>query len=292
MNGSIVITGFLRFGVVTRDYQAFRKINGKSLEDRLAIILDPDRIANRLALLEAMPLASLAAQTDKEFRLGIYVSTRLDKQSRLALDRVAARYSFVEVLSVDPEQDFLNCARMSLDPARVNLSFRIDDDDAINSDFIAELRAIATRDRIGHVFALPSGIHLERRGKWLVVTTARDSTIALGLAHLAAGARTIFDLGDHSKIDHFPIHYHPKPRAWIRTIHGGSISGTRRSSGAAKWLHPSHVAYHLQEYRVDFERVHALLAPMWPDGWWRSPNFLASFVGRKIGRLGQRWRST
>ena len=180
--------------------------------DNAAMLYAPERMKLRFYLFENFLLPSLRAQTDSNFICLILTS---DIMPQIYRDRLAALCSDVPQLellvssevtvhkALWPRLDALNTAA-----GGPLANFRIDDDDCLSVDYVAELRGYMTRlgDRI------PMGYS---RANGLVITHyAQDGAMAIYEAHLpfnsmgtairVHGERTIFSFGHNALHKRFP----------------------------------------------------------------------------------------
>lgn len=246
------VVGIMRYSVVTADHKrAFKATRRRSIETSLAEVLDPRRLRLRLALLEAMPLASLAGQTDGDFRLKVLISSEMPANMRAELNEVVARFPFVDVVDVRPTDELPARCREFVETGQPFVTFRIDDDDAVNREFIADLKLLAAPDNANKILSFPNGLYVASSGKSLVFQEKTYPNNAYGLSYFSDAGRTIFDMGSHSRVFEHPMVLHPRRRAWLRSIHAASDSGTRLEATESRPIEPSEVEATYPEFTVD-----------------------------------------
>lgn len=107
----------------------------------------PWRMERRFAYFENICLPSLAAQTDKDFRLVALIGKSMPGQWRRRLRALKEAHTFLEICAIDPVgplQASRRAFRKGLsEPTDFVTGFRIDDDDAVAVDFIAKTRTVA-----------------------------------------------------------------------------------------------------------------------------------------------------
>jgi Putative rhamnosyl transferase len=109
-----------------------------------ALLLAPDRLRLRLALLRRLPLPSLAAQTDRNFHLFILTSASLpdwaEQELVAACEEVLPDQVTIYLAPPDRAAEFLRQALVERYGKARNLHMVLDDDDALSTDFIAKAR--------------------------------------------------------------------------------------------------------------------------------------------------------
>ena len=116
------------------------------LDEQAEWLFGSDRIARRFLTLERICLASVAAQTDQDFRFLVVTSVRLPHPW---LDRLRALCATVPQAELVVTQETELGAvlrpilmRSAAATGRPALQFRLDDDDAVSPGFVAALRRI------------------------------------------------------------------------------------------------------------------------------------------------------
>jgi len=110
-------------------------------------LYDIPRMVKRFALFENICLPSLAAQTDPDFRLIALIGDTMPYRWRKRLKGLMEQYPFLEMCTLEAAGP-LNSTRRAFrrgwnHKAAYITGFRIDDDDAVASDYIARTREIA-----------------------------------------------------------------------------------------------------------------------------------------------------
>ncbi len=133
------------------------------LETAQKVLWHPERMAVRFHLFETIMLPSIRAQTDSNFVLYLIVSEDMPQVYHERLAAVTKTTPMVEILRTS-ERDIARALRpaihssIEIDPKA--LHFRIDDDDALCSTYIARLRSIIDRSGFdpGTAISFPKGI--------------------------------------------------------------------------------------------------------------------------------------
>ncbi|WP_323770811.1 glycosyltransferase [Antarctobacter sp.] len=137
------VIGFCRFSYPA---EGGFQVEHNSLEDRIAYLYDPARIAERFRHFECLCLPGLKAQTDPDFIFVILVGEAMPELWLERLLDLTRDFPQAMVVARAPGphrqvcQDVINAVRDMDQPC---LQFRHDDDDAVAVDFVAHLRQAA-----------------------------------------------------------------------------------------------------------------------------------------------------
>jgi hypothetical protein len=260
----VAIVGFMRFSIVSeshkRGYQATRD---KTVEEALGTVLNPERIENRLRLVEIMPLASLSAQTDPDFVLHLLISTELRAPDKARVYALSERRPYLRVTEIGLQDDVQQRMRSLLVAGEPTVTFRLDDDDAVGAHHVADLRALATPDNEGKFLSNPRGLYVQPGRDGLVVQDVTYVHNAFGIGFLSSRGETVFGAGAHNQTA-VPVAIGDRPRAWVRSIHAASDSREKFMPGIpAVPLRPELYP----EYAfIDFPALRASLSPVEADG--------------------------
>ena len=131
----------------------------------LARLYDEARMARRFFLFEALTLPSLLAQTDRGFRTIIMSSDVMPDRFKDRLSRLAARLPGAELIFSDHgrgDRAFAGAMNASLGPNRTGTAvhFRLDDDDALATTYVARLRQVSQTLPPSTHITFPSGLML------------------------------------------------------------------------------------------------------------------------------------
>ncbi|WP_431298480.1 glycosyltransferase [Tabrizicola sp. BL-A-41-H6] len=137
-----------------------RELTG--IEDAHLRLWHPLRMAIRFHLFEHLMLPSLGAQTDQDFTLLVTVSEDMPEVFHLRLERVVVAYPFVR-LNRTMSRDYAKLIapfmrETTADGTIQSAHFRLDDDDAVPSSYIARLKRDADRVDTGGLVCYPSGV--------------------------------------------------------------------------------------------------------------------------------------
>ncbi len=133
--------GLLRFSVLTTDFLTTKLVSFENIREN---IFRPDRLELRFRLFEALCLPSLIRQTDSDFRFIILTSAEMPAPYLDRLRDLAAPHPNIMVNAAPVEGHYqlikAAYAQVAPDGASHRLSFRLDDDDALDLDYIARLK--------------------------------------------------------------------------------------------------------------------------------------------------------
>ena len=182
----------------------------------------------RFYFFENLCLPSLKWQSDPDFKFAIFTSPELPApyQARLAaavkdVPQIEVVYDTASHLSlaVDPW-----IARQPETQDQRTLHFRLDDDDALSTDFVATLRAYLDHVPDGAIISRPSGLFLINAPEGPELLAKFEPNIAIGFAIVSPPGKVLnpytLKHGGHYRIA--PNLNLPGPLAYIHTAHAES----------------------------------------------------------------------
>jgi len=238
------IVGVCRFSYPSLGGFAGPQLDPAELEARL---FSPKRLERRFELFETLTLPSLAAQTDRDFRLVVLIGRGLQMRYKNRLRDLAETYPFLMISQQDPSGPLVSTRkafRRALEPGTDYVTgFRIDDDDAVAVDYIARTRNTAeTLLREGWVGPADPAVIAFHRGIYWDLNASEQpffdfkEKMPLGLASAmvaAADAQVNIFRWNHR---HLPAHVRcwtdPKHVMFIRTLHQTNNSDRSMPPGA------------------------------------------------------------
>jgi hypothetical protein len=234
------IVGIVRFSVVSTLDQAFVSTDGRSLDDKVAVILNDDRMERRFQFFETITLPSLDAQSDKDFFILIAASTLLGPRWKQRLLSLAATRPYLVPKFYAPEN--FRSADTAADLTKLLTrgapfyTFRLDDDDALSLDFIERAKRYVAEPLAGHALSFCRGFYLEVRegaGGYVVTSVVRPN-IAAGFGAISSfrSPRTIFEISDHHHRAHkwMPVITDARKPAFLALTHpDNDTTGTHRA---------------------------------------------------------------
>lgn len=144
MNDPVQIVGLVRFSALSEDYYSETFSSVERIADHL---FSPERMALRFRLFENLCLASLAGQTDDRFDCVVLTSQTLPGPYLKRLNDLLAPHPHLHLLPVPVGRHYqqIKTGYASV-PARDfghRVSFRLDDDDGLDRNYIKRLREMA-----------------------------------------------------------------------------------------------------------------------------------------------------
>lgn len=238
------IFGYMRFSYLGRsDAKLARSTD--DLEQRKQVLYAPERMKERFYFFEKICLPSLRWQTDKNFRLAIFTSPELPRKYKKRLAKAAHSVPQIEI--VYDRNPVLNRAidrwisKQAVVQNQRTLHFRLDDDDALSSDFIAVLRKHMPNVPDHSLISRPSGLLLIQGEKSAELLAKFEPNIAIGFALVnpPGHIHNPYDLkhGAHYKIA--PSLILPGPLAYIHVAHTESdtVAAQKRKFNHARAEH-------------------------------------------------------
>ena len=198
VNGRITksqIVIFIRFSHIQESHHAFRKGKGQELDDRIKLILNDNRLQSRFDYFENVCLPALDAQTDKNFIVVLRCSDLLPQQWKDQLyDLVSKRdYIYTAFLPVEEKpvqfEKALMREKLLSDDSDTIITARLDDDDALASDYIEKLRGYLHPKFKNHGISFGSGFYMGTYGtgenKRFKLVPTRKVNGSAGLAYVS-----------------------------------------------------------------------------------------------------------
>lgn len=219
-----VIFGYIRFSYLGRSDVKLARSND-DLEHRKQVLYSAERLKERFYFFEKLCLPSLRWQTDQDFRIAILTSPELPRKYRKRLEASVADIPQVEIVysraphityAIDPwikQQEVVHQQR--------TLHFRLDDDDALASDFVATLRQQMDHVPDSSIISRPSGLFLIDSAEGPQLLAKFEPYIAIGFA-LVNGPGKIHNPYALQHGNHFrsvPSLVLPGQLAYIHTAH-------------------------------------------------------------------------
>lgn len=181
--------GMIRYSVEA----AFNHDRPESVRD---VFADP-YFTERFEMFRGITLPSFAQQTNKNFILLVYHSHKMPVEKKKLFADIERDFPFVRNIYVYGGK--LNIPS-DLRQART-LSFRIDNDDGVPTDFIDRLRAAAQlhgKKSDNFALTIPHMRKVRRIGENEFQTLDCDFVAnSMGLAYLGSDGRSVMDLGNH-----------------------------------------------------------------------------------------------
>lgn len=255
------IFGYMRFSYLGRsDAKLTRSTD--DLEQRKEILYAPERLKERFYFFEKICLPSLRWQTDKNFRFAIFTSPELSRKYKKRLASAARSVPQIEI--VYDKNPILNRAidswirKQPVVQTQRTLHFRLDDDDALASDFIATLRSNMPNVPDHGLISRPTGLLLIQTAEGAELLAKFEPNIAIGFALVnpPGHIHNPYDLkhGGHYRIA--PSLVLPGPLAYIHTAHAQSdtIAAQKRKLNHARAEHAGYFGDRPRRFMLAVQR--------------------------------------
>lgn len=208
------------------------RVNKLTEADVRARLYDDQRLARRFAMFEALTLPSLRAQTDGDFTTVVLIGDDFPTGWRARLESLLHKLGDGRVVALPPQGNYAATktalTRCLHDKASHVVSMRLDDDDALSRDCIAETRRMvplliaASGRNVPAVLAFNKGLFLEMGpGGNQLYGVAEKLPLGIGMSMIAPrdAQPTIFSL-DHRQVHtRFNCYTDGVTPRFIRTVH-------------------------------------------------------------------------
>ena len=234
------IVGMIRFSIVLRESNFFPPLSGKDYIERKALIFDRGRLQRRFQLFEDICLPSLTAQSDQNFNMMLMTSRDLPVWAHDRLMNLVGDLPNVYIRAYRPlasiQRIFKRSVFEMLDPsADITANFRLDDDDALASDYIERLRTHMLPENMGKIVTFSHGHQLSLSDDALQIYADNRDCGSAGLALVQEGrvmsipdTLTIHCLGGHRKVGRFaPVISDTTDGMYVQTANGANVTGRR-----------------------------------------------------------------
>lgn len=227
--------GLLRFSVLTTDFLTRKLVSFEKIREN---IFRPDRLELRFKLFEALCLPSLVRQTDGDFRFIILTSAEMPARFLDRLRDLAAPHPHIAVqaVPVDGHYQLIKAAYGSVSPdgSSHRLSFRLDDDDALDLDYIARLKRTGaglmpvTGGETPTAISFNRGFYVElREGQENpLIDSVERAPLSVGTAlmHPASEPLNPYRFNHRAFAQHYNSWSDISVPGFLRTIHSDNIS--------------------------------------------------------------------
>jgi len=270
------VIGICRFSYP--GHGGFRRMHD-TLEDREAYLYDDARLELRFRHFEALTLPSISAQTNPDFTFLIVTGERMPKKWMDRLRDITALVPQAKIVTSPPLKHRL-AMQLAIqneldDSEESSLQFRLDDDDAVGVDFVAQsLFALRRTGRFRResprmVFEFNSGYSVALSGQGMLVRAEKTGFLSCGLAVLfpPGDGKTIMNFGHHKLHHSMPAIIQPKVPMYLRSKHGDNDSGKKFEPTGLVEMTDAQRALFIERFNVDETRVKSIFnAPLAPLG--------------------------
>ncbi len=241
----VKMTGVIRFSVLTPDYYAGRF---PDQADAAAHLYSPDRMELRFRLFEKLCLPSLARQSDQDFQFVVLTSDQMPRDCLWRLEDLLSPLSNSRLMVAAPDVHYqLLKGAYNLVPEEDEthfIRFRLDDDDAVDMDFVTRTKAIAKTmipmqgGNTPFILANNRGFYLKGRGEEAeIFDTCERAPLSVGTSLVAPKGHPMNPYRfNHRK---FPQHFNTfsdiSAPYFLRSIHGDNKSDPTLMGQTRTW---------------------------------------------------------
>ena len=200
---------------------------------------DDDRLNEHLYFFENFTLPSLKKQNDKNFTHYILAGEQLDEYYKNKLDHLVATYKTGEILYAENMDKGLELVKENIKnhqsqgqnrkrKSKLIATTRLDDDDWLNPNFVNLVKQHLITSNIGKFINCPYGKYCHYSNRNLISDkNVYRPKIALGLTFISQidNLKTIYDQGNHTKLDIRNFILIKEPYMWTYNIHDHNHSG-------------------------------------------------------------------
>ena len=231
---TVKMTGVIRFSVLTSDYYARRF---PAQEDAAAHLFSPERMQLRFRMFEKLCLPSLARQSDADFRFVVLTSDQMPGDCLRRLEELLSPLDNSRLMAVPPGVHYqLLKEAYDMVPSEGEshfIRFRLDDDDAVDMDFVRRTKAIAQAmipmqgEDTPFIIANNRGFYLKGRGQAAeIFDTCERAPLSVGTSLVGPAGNPMNPYRfNHRK---FPQHFNTfsdiSAPYFLRSIHGDNKS--------------------------------------------------------------------
>ncbi|MGB2201228.1 MAG: glycosyltransferase [Pseudooceanicola atlanticus] len=231
----VQMVGVMRFSVLTTDFTTLRRGTPDEIAER---IFRPEAMELRFRLFEALTLPTLLNQTDPDFRLVILTSDQMPKQFLDRLRDLAAPHAGTEVWPAPVDRHYRllrqSFGRVAPDGSGHRLSFRIDDDDAVDLEMVERSKTISRqllafqKDETATMLCWNKGFYYDiaEEGENSLTDTYLRAPLAIGttLLHRPEDGHNPYRYNHKNFAAHYNVYSDISLPGFIRSIHPGNSS--------------------------------------------------------------------
>ena len=268
MDRKVKVIGLLRFSVLTPTYYSERF---DTLEKTAEHLFSPERMALRFRMFERLCLPSLIRQSDAGFDMVVLTAESMPPEYLERLGALLDPLPNIHCLPVGTGNHYrLLKAGYDLvphDDCTHRILFRLDDDDAVDINFIKRTKRLATGllrlqgQKTPFIIAYNRGFYVHcRDGENEVYDTCERAPLSAGTALVAPVGHPVNPYRfNHRKLaQHFNTFSDISVPGFIRTIHGDNKSSPTQM-GITRKLSPEAMEAQLQRhFAIDLVTLGAL----------------------------------
>jgi len=240
-----------------------------TVEEREAYLYAPDRMELRFRHFETLTLPSIAAQKDKRFTFLVVTGERMPKPYWDRLNDICRPVPEIKVVTAPPTKHRTAMQKVIQteigDKDTETLQFRLDDDDAVGTNFIRAIRRtarLASKLRAewkNLVIEYSRGYSVKLTSSGILAQDIQGQFLACGLAVLfrPGDPQTVMNFAHHKLHHAMPTIIDPTTPMYLRAVHDDNDSRARGKDTALKPLTEEDRAFFKARFNVDEAVVQA-----------------------------------
>lgn len=246
----VQIKGLMRFSYLSQN--GFAK-SVSNLDERRAVLYDPERLKRRFHWFERLAFHTLALQDDADFTTALLIAECFPDTWRARLEGIVADCPQFRIVSLPPMVHIqaVKAAYNALpdDPTASHIAtFRQDDDDGLHRSATARIRAVADsmlpvrEDRKPFVIAFNRGLYFEPASSTTITEWYERAPLGIGLAMVTPKGdhATVFRRNHRNLVEYYDCYTEIGRPMWIRSVHEDNDSSAS-PQGRAGALRPKGV---------------------------------------------------
>lgn len=242
-----------------------------TVEEREAYLYTPERMELRFRHFETLTLPSIAAQKDKRFTFIVLTGENMPKPYWERLNDICAPVREISIVTAEPMKH-RTAMQLAIqrelameDEETESLQFRLDDDDAVGTNFVRGIRRtarLATKLRAGWqnmVIEYSRGYSVKLTPDGILAKEIQGQFLACGLAVLfrPGDPRTVMNYGHHKLHHSMPTLIDPNTEMYLRALHDDNDSHARTNDKGLTPLTDEQRAFFKARFNVDEAAVQA-----------------------------------
>lgn len=266
MNGAMRVIGLCRFSYPA--IGGFKRMHD-TIEDREAYLYAPKRMELRFQHFEALTLPSISAQLDKRFTLLVVTGERMPKPYWDRLNDICRTVPEIKVVTAPPAKHRTAMRDVILseigDKDTETLQFRLDDDDAVGTNFVRGIRRTARlawklrADWKNLVIEYSRGYSVKLTPDGILAEEIQGQFLACGLAVFfrPGDTQTVMNFAHHKLHHTMPTIIDPTTPMYLRAVHDDNDSRARGQDKTLKPLNTEDSDFFKARFNVDEVAVQA-----------------------------------
>ncbi len=244
------IVGFIRYS------QKVKFGNQKTERD----MFEPEYFEYRFNIFKSVTLKSFQQQTNQNFVILLLHSESMPYHYKQKFMELENENTFLYNIFLKDNQDsfdeaIINSADYVAFKENIAVTFRIDNDDAVQNDFVEKLSVLLKSDFVGYAVSIPMLYIVKRIGvESYLLQEFYFPANAIGLAHITSKDqyKTIFNLGDHDLINNKNalILFESYTNGGLMTINGENAINTMDET-KAKIYNKTDLYHYLKEKKIE-----------------------------------------